>query len=270
MPNELVLLRHGESEGNVASRLAKTGDLSSYTDSFVTTPGHRWRLTSRGREQAHTVGGWIRRELPAFDRHMVSPYVRAKETAAELDLPEVRWLLSRAVRERDWGDIGSMPRQRFEGDYPQNARMRRTDPLYWVPPGGESIAHVAEDRVRNALATLHRECSGQRVLMVTHGELMLAFRLVLERWSDEEFLDHSEAAQEKITNCTVLHYSPTNPTKGDVMPTLGFLRSARPVEVNGTWQVQVSGWQLLPSVELTNDDLRESFARVDSPENDDT
>ena len=146
--------------------------------------------------RAQTIGAWLRGEFtpaepdcPGFDLMVVSPYVRARETAAHLALPDTAWVGNRALRERDWGDIGSMAREEFEQvpRFVENARMRRHDPLYWVAPGGESIAQIAEDRVRNVLDSLHREASDQRVLCVTHRELMWAMRLVLERWSDEEF-----------------------------------------------------------------------------------
>ena len=56
MPNDLVLVRHGESEGNVATEAAKSGDHHLFTDAYMTTPGHQWRLTERGRYQAATIG----------------------------------------------------------------------------------------------------------------------------------------------------------------------------------------------------------------------
>ena len=49
MPNDLVLVRHGHSEGNKAIEASKKGDLSFHTDAFAATPGHQWRLTDEGR-----------------------------------------------------------------------------------------------------------------------------------------------------------------------------------------------------------------------------
>jgi broad specificity phosphatase PhoE len=48
MPRHFFLVRHGESVGNVANNLAKQGDISHFTDEFVTTPGRTWRLTDKG------------------------------------------------------------------------------------------------------------------------------------------------------------------------------------------------------------------------------
>lgn len=270
MPGDLVLVRHGQSEGNIVVENAKVGELSGYTDAFVTTPGHQWRLTALGQAQAAAIGGWLAgafppvESRPGFDNWFVSPYVRTRETAALLGLPEAAWVMNRALRERDWGDIGSMPRTTFVERYPDNAAMKEIDPLYWVPPGGESIANVAEDRVRNVLSTLHRECSDRRVLAVTHGELMWSMRLVLERWDDEEFLRRDVDNTERITNCMALHYTRTDPVTGDHADRLTHLRRAHPVCADGTWSVEVSPWITFGKPVRTNADLLASIADVPS------
>ena len=160
MPNNLVLVRHGQSAGNIVVDMEKNGDLSAFTDTYITTPGHQWRLSDLGRQQAPTAGAFIRETMEPFDKFFCSPFVRAKETAGWLGLPDAKWRKNRALRERDWGDIGCLPRTEFEAraEYEMNAKMKQLDPLYWVPPGGESIAHFAENRVRNVCDTLHREC----------------------------------------------------------------------------------------------------------------
>lgn len=265
MPRDLVLVRHGQSDGNVASQAAREGDLRFYTDAFITTPGHRWRLTPTGTAQAAAIGGWLQQEFPArpeapsgFDRLLVSPYVRTRETAADLDLPGAEWMRNRALRERDWGDIGSLPREQFETDprYEDNARLHRVDPLYWVAPGGESIAQVAEDRVRNVLDTLHRENSERRVLCVTHGEFMWATRLVLERWDDEQFNANDSDPTYRIENGQALHYTRVCPDTGELAPRLAWRRNATPVLHDGTWTRQVSSWTSIGRDLESNESLR--------------
>lgn len=264
MPNDLVLIRHGQSEGNVATEAAKSGDTGWYTDQFTTTPGHQWRLTTKGREQARAAGLWVQQHIAErFDRYYVSPYVRTRETAAHLDLPGAGWSLNRALRERDWGDIGSLPKDEFESrpEYKLNAWLKANDPLYWVAPNGESIAHVAEDRVRNVLSTLHRETTGQRVVCVTHGECMWAFRLVLERLNDEEFAQMDADKSEKIHNCEVLHYTRLDPQSGAQAPRLSWLRRAHPVRVGDQWVMEESPWREVEFRTYTNADL---LTQVDS------
>ena len=61
------------------------------------------RLTDKGREQARVVGEWLRNNAPQFDAFYCSQYVRTKETAAEMDLPNAAWHADLMIRERDQG-----------------------------------------------------------------------------------------------------------------------------------------------------------------------
>jgi broad specificity phosphatase PhoE len=267
MPNDLVLVRHGQSEGNVATKASEEGDNSWYTDAFTTTPGHQWRLTDLGRAQAEASGEWLLAEFSGgrFDRYSVSPYVRARETAGHLHLPDASWQLNRALRERDWGDIGTLPKDEFESrpEYQLNAHLKKMDPLYWVAPGGESIAHVAEDRVRNVLSTLHRECTGQRVILVTHGEVIASFRLVLERMDDAKFKEVDEDEAEKVHNCEILHYTRLNPLNGTQAKRLSWLRRAYPEGKDpSSLKMVFSPWQEVESKTYSNDELLEDVGRV--------
>lgn len=256
MPNDLVLVRHGEAEGNVVREQARHGDESGYTERFVTTPGRRWQLTDAGRRQARCAGAWIRAEFDGFDRFYASPFTRTKQTATQLALRWAvddqpgrggpRWYLNRSLRERDWGDIGSIPRKEFSDrpEYALNAQRQRSDPLYWVPPGGESIAQVAENRVRNFLDTLHRELGGERVLAVTHGEFIWATRLVLERLDDDEFVRLTDDDSQRIGNCEIVHYTRRDPSTGAISDRLEWLRRSRPVGDHAAgWQMQVGEWR---------------------------
>lgn len=272
MPKNFVLVRHGQSEGNIATEAAKKGDLRFYNELFRATPGHRWRLTETGRIQAATIGAWIDNEFGrksdggGFDRHLVSPYVRTRETAGNLALKGAQWFMNRALRERDWGDVGFLPWSEFKERYGDNFFVHDADPLYWVPPGGESIAQVAEDRVRNVLSTLHRENDMDNVIAVTHGEMMWAFRLVLERWNDEEFVERDADKSEKIHNCMAIHYTRVNPQTGEVASRLQWVRRAHPVlnEETGLWSVREGQWQEIGKRELTNAELLASVGDVPS------
>ena len=136
------------------------------------------------------------------------------------------------------------------------------DPLYWRPPGGESICDVAENRVRNFLETLHRECSDQTVLAVTHGEFIRATRIVLERIDDETFTRWETDPAQYTHNCAVFHYTRVVPdgevgtAPGRLMPRISFLRRAHPVlGDDGVWRTRVGEWQRIQYSKLTIDEL---------------
>ena len=51
-------------------------------------PDRSWRLTATGRKQADCIGRWLVSQQQLFDRYMVSPYERTRETAATMALPK--------------------------------------------------------------------------------------------------------------------------------------------------------------------------------------
>src|SRR3989338_6760651 len=92
LPIDLIFIRHGQSEGNVANKASRKGDNSFFTPEFRDRHSRSFRLTDKGISQAKAAGKWIRKNIPMpFDRFYVSDYVRAKETAACLDLEAAQW-----------------------------------------------------------------------------------------------------------------------------------------------------------------------------------
>jgi NAD+ kinase len=89
MPIDLILVRHGESEGNLAhSRARYHNDTSAFeNEHFTKKHSSQWRLTDLGREQAVKAGEWIREHIGPIDFFLTSEYVRAMETSALLNLP---------------------------------------------------------------------------------------------------------------------------------------------------------------------------------------
>ena len=183
MPNHLVLVRHGESEGNFvrsAFKEGQEGDLEYIINQFRERPGHEWRLTEDGVKQAQAAGEWIQEHiiarygLPGFDKYIYSPHRRTVETAGHLGIPGAEWEQNRMLRERAWGQLENLTGdEEHEQRYPENYRWMLSDPLNWTPPGGESIVQVADTRVRGVLDTLHRDHDQKEVnavLASTHGE----------------------------------------------------------------------------------------------------
>ncbi len=214
MPLNLILVRHGQSEGNLANKKARTGDFSHFSEEYRNRAGRHWKLTDLGVEQAKSSGNWLRKnKLDKFFRYYTSSFVRAKQTAAHLGLEDAAWTIETRLRERDHGDIDTTPAAEFANKYPDNARTRGADSLYWRPPGGESIADVRL-RVRSMLDTLHRECDGSDVIFVCHGDFIRATRAELEYLSDEQWDLLESQAKLNVGNAEVVHYTRLNPKTG--------------------------------------------------------
>lgn len=94
-PQRIVLVRHGESEGNADDTV------------YEREPDHALRLTATGLRQARETGAQLR-ELFGRERVSVyvSPYRRTHETfrAFGLDLERVRVREEPRLREQDWGN----------------------------------------------------------------------------------------------------------------------------------------------------------------------
>ncbi|HVL99462.1 MAG TPA: histidine phosphatase family protein [Egibacteraceae bacterium] len=261
MPADLVLVRHGRSEGNEARERSKKGDERHYTPAFRSRRNREWRLTDAGIQQARAAGAWIVDNVArGFFRYATSEYLRARETAAHLGLPEARWTQDILLRERSWGhaDFIMPESERFELFAAQLA-ARREDPCYWRPPDGESLAEVCL-RVERVLDRLRRECAGQRCILVTHEDVMWAARFILEGLTQERWREMllSGDPREKIHNGQVLHYTRRHPGSGELGPRLQWVRSVCP------WDPDRSGgqWQQVAPPSFTNDELLASVAAV--------
>ncbi len=265
MPLDLYVIRHGESEANVIISAGEQGDNSLYTQDNVTVPDRSWRLTATGRKQADCIGRWLVSQQPLFDRYLVSPYVRTRETAATMALPKAKWEETRVLRERSWGEINTITKDDFKTNYARNWMFKNTDPLYWRPPAGESIADVAENRVHNLLTSLNRKSDAESVVMVSHGDLMLALMLTLEDLSDEEFMHRAASDEWKITNCACFHYSRRDPATGRTYKRFRWEQTARPVfdGAEGRWVVKVEDWREFKRPVLSNGDLVDVVHAVD-------
>jgi len=241
MPNDLVLIRHGLSEGNIATDRSKKGDHSAFTGNFMDRHSSLWRLSNQGIDQAIKTGTWLKNNLGfKFYKHYTSDYIRALETAARLEIKDAKWFTEFYLRERNWGDLDRMSVEERESKYAQSMKEREIDPFYWKPPNGESIADLCL-RIDRVIDTLHRECECKKVVIVCHGEVMWAFRVRLERMSQQRFmyLDSSKDPAHRIHNCQIIHYTRINPCDQRAQPTpyLNWMRSFCPQKgIEGTWE----------------------------------
>lgn len=260
LPIDLVLVRHGQSEGNIAHHRSEKGDDSLFTDEFRDRHTSSFRLSTRGRRQAERAGFYLRQAWPdGFDRHITSEYIRAMETAALLQLPGALWYGDFYLTERDWGEIDHLTAEEKEERFSRVMRQKETEPFFWKPPNGESFADLCL-RVDRVLHTLHRECSDKRVLIVCHGEVMLAFRIRIERLSQLRFkeITLSQEPADHILNCQIVQYTRRDPHQGKLTPYVGWARDIRPTED----PCFVSEWRNIKRPRYSNKDLEEVVSRV--------
>lgn len=256
MPVDLFLVRHGESERNLANRAAYAGDLSYFAREFIERPTSLARLTPRGIEQAVAAGDWLRTYaglMPRTDHYYCSSYVRAAETAALLGLPGAKWRRLNRLCERsagDWEHVPAPERKKLLVAYP--VKHYELDPYNWPPPNGERLADV-EDRLTLFLDTLHRGDPSRRAVVVGHGEVLLVFRVMLERMTDEEFkrVHGSKDAYDRIQNCLIIQYTRRVPNARETTPYYNWMRMVCP------WDTSLSSndWKPIRRAEFSNDEL---------------
>jgi 2,3-bisphosphoglycerate-dependent phosphoglycerate mutase len=175
-PALLVLVRHAESERNMAKKGNRFFLDDEARKSVQGIADHRTPLTARGRLQASQTGDALRHTFGLFDYAYHSGYRRTRETLEHLlcGYPEqerahIQLRHHLFLRERDTGYTFDMTTAETEAAFTWLQDYRNTyGPVFGRPPGGESLADVAK-RAYLFLSMLFRERGGQRVLVVTHG-----------------------------------------------------------------------------------------------------
>jgi len=171
-PENIFLVRHGQSEGNVDKEIYKT------------KPDYTLQLTDLGKEQARDVGSKLKEIIGEKNVcFYISPYWRTRQTAEQIkkaftysnqiwhSFEDVR------LREQEWGNhISSGFNEKYE-------EMREAyGSFYWSFPNGESCAAVF-DRTSDFLSTMYRDFDKfnfpRNAIIVTHGMTM---RVFLMRW----------------------------------------------------------------------------------------
>ncbi|MDO8571056.1 MAG: phosphoglycerate mutase family protein [bacterium] len=211
-PSLLVIVRHGESARNVAlqsSLYLPKEDL----DRFEGIPDHKIPLTEEGKRQARETGIAIRKKYGVFDVVYDSQYLRTIQTRdgileayTPLQRERMKIRHSHLVREREPGYTFGMSDEDVEQYFPWFKRYWDSFGYFYArPPGGENQAEVCQrvhDFVNNDLVRIRR---GKKVLIVTHGGTIRAFRFNLEKWTPEDYMREFEEG-EHPTYCGVTAY----------------------------------------------------------------
>ncbi|KAK8483874.1 hypothetical protein V6N13_141123 [Hibiscus sabdariffa] len=191
LPKHIILVRHGESEGNK--------DPSAYT----TTPDHKISLTEHGRAQARLAGSRLRDLISSNGSSQdwrvyfyVSPYERTRSTLREIgkSLSKKRVIGVREecrIREQDFGNFQVEERMRITKE-----TREKFGRFFYRFPEGESAADVF-DRVSSFLESLWRDIDLNRLnndpsqelnlIIISHGLASRVFLMKWFKWTVEQF-----------------------------------------------------------------------------------
>ena len=205
-PKRLWLVRHGQSQGNIARDAAHEAGLSVIDLDLrdVDVP-----LSDLGHSQADAAGRWFA-DLPEEDKPEVllsSPYIRAKQTAEAICAAgglaggSKPTILDERLREREFGVFDGLTTKGIGEHYPdESAHRAKIGKFYHRPPGGESWADVIL-RLRSALNTINLQYANKTVLIVCHQVVVLCIRYILEELSESDILAIDKQAD--ILNCGI-------------------------------------------------------------------
>lgn len=149
---KLIMVRHGESEGNAIRRFTTSGEA---------------KITERGRAQAREAAHRIKRR---FQPSLViaSTFARARETgliiAAELGIP-IEY--EAEFREQSLGALAGQPYESVASDPTFDPKR----PWAWRAPGGESHEDVLR-RVAPVLDRVVLRHPEDEIVIVSHGGVM--------------------------------------------------------------------------------------------------
>ncbi|KDP23559.1 hypothetical protein JCGZ_23392 [Jatropha curcas] len=192
LPKRIILVRHGESEGNID------------TDAYATTPDNKIPLTPLGLEQARTAGDHLYNLISDNGNSKsnwrvyfyVSPYLRTRSTLREIGRPFQRERIIGVreecrIREQDFGNF--QVKERMQVIKETRERFGR---FFYRFPEGESAADVY-DRVSSFFESLWRDIDMHRLhhaptdelnlIIVTHGLTCRVFLMKWFKWTVEQF-----------------------------------------------------------------------------------
>ncbi len=195
-PQYILLVRHGESEGNCDKQVNRF------------TSNHKVALTAKGHEQALEAGKVFNEFLsqkcfddaktngctnnPRSILFYTSPYLRARQTCNNIikgiTAPDVTHKVYEEprMREQDFGNFQSTPEE-MEQIWEERAHYGH---FFYRIPHGESAADVY-DRIASFNESLFRQFQQPDfpniLVLVTHGIWARVFLMKWFRWSYEEF-----------------------------------------------------------------------------------
>jgi broad specificity phosphatase PhoE len=235
-PAKLWLVRHGQSQGNVARDAADEAGLHEIA---ITVRDVDVPLSELGERQAKAAGEWLA-AMPEDERPEVmlsSPYLRARQTAkimceaGALAGDPNHTIVDERLREREFGIFDRLTTAGIRARFPEEAEHRKMlGKFYHRPPGGESWADVIL-RLRSMLNTINLHYCDRRVVVVCHQVVVLCFRYILEELDEQEILRIDRQAE--MLNCGICAYDFDPDAKGLCAPKLALWNHGAPLEEKG-------------------------------------
>ena len=174
-PRRIILIRHGQSEGNVNKQI------------YATTPDYAVQLTDAGIDQVIFAATNIKRligDKPVA--YYVSPFWRTRQTYMVLrkTLPEWKYYEDLRIREQEW--LTSFQAVNLIDEAARDSYGH----MYYRFGTGESNADVY-DRISDFLNTLFRDFQKEdfpeNAIIVTHGMAMRVFLMRFFHMTVEDF-----------------------------------------------------------------------------------
>ncbi len=170
IPRRIILIRHGESQGNVNYHI------------YATVPDQKIELTELGHKQAVEAGKQLRKIVGKAPLEVyLSAFARAQQTFDGIR-PGIKGNRMRRrdeprLGEQEWGILASVKNRTLWRE-----QHKAYGPFYYRVPQGESAADVY-GRMGGVIDTLWRDFKkkdySDNVVLVGHG---MAHRLFLMRW----------------------------------------------------------------------------------------
>lgn len=237
----VVFIRHGESEGNVAHK-----DISLRTEAFDAEDSFHYRLTDSGRKQAKKTGKWLKTHFAnGFDTYICSPYARTQETAALLDLPNTNWLLNSGLEEAN-----DHTHDNFED--------ATDDPLFEIKEESFKLQNYRRfikgmQHVETFITQyIHQNITNsESIVIVCHANVLRYIQFRLDFLSVEELKEKNIV----VRNCEVFWYTKNNQINLlEALPPLYWYKTTY-CHQSDRKKAHVMVWSLIKPKLFTNDDL---------------
>ncbi|WP_375195700.1 histidine phosphatase family protein [Sphingobium sp.] len=207
-PRQLIIVRHGQSAGNVARDAADQAaiDRIPLDERDADVP-----LSDLGRRQATALGHWFASEKEGSRPEILlsSPYRRACQTAELFRAsgggrPDEPICFDERLREKEFGILDGLTVTGIHRLEPQQAEFRRVlGKFYHRAPGGESWCDVIL-RLRSVMDTIALHYAGRRVMIFTHQVVVLCLRYIIEGMTEADILAIDRAGD--VANCAITDY----------------------------------------------------------------